>query len=639
LATSIIEKFQEEEVLGEETLFQKVPSPNVSFSTGILNMCGIAGLYNLSGDRVDQGSVARMCDLMRHRGPDDDGIWSDGSVALGHRRLSIIDLTPRGRNPMPNEDGSVQIVFNGEIYNYRDLRPALLSRGHVFRSDTDTEVIVHLYEEKGPDCVTELNGMFAFALWDQSRRLLLLARDRFGVKPLYYTVIGRHFAFASEVKAFLALPDFSARPDFFGLAEHVTFQNTFHERTLFEGVSLLPAGNYLLCQDGSFKRTRFWDLRFEPDPRLTLDECAQGVRERFEAATERQLVSDVPLGSYLSGGMDTGSISAVAARRIPHMHTFTCGFELPAGASEIEQFFDERQESHDLASLLGTVHHELCLGPDRMAAVLPLVVWHLDEPRVGISYQVYYTAEMIRRHVTVVLSGVGGDELFAGYPWRYEPVIHLSPARFEDAYFKAWTRLLDEHETRTLFSDEVNRILGDFTPLDSFRAVLKGTDAADTLHRALYFDFKTFLNGLLLVDDKLSMAHSVEARVPFLDNDLVDYVARIPAGFKLQPDRSKLVLRKAMCGLLPDETIYRRKQGFTPPDQTWYKGPNQAFVRDLILGRRALDRGYFKPASLGHILDDHMSGKRNHRFLIWSLMCFEWWNRLFVDREFPPQRS
>jgi asparagine synthase (glutamine-hydrolysing) len=599
-------------------------------------MCGIAGLYNLSQESVHGEHVTRMCDLMRHRGPDDEGHWSRGPVALGHRRLSIIDLSPRGRNPMANEDGAVQIVFNGEIYNYRDLRPDLIARGHVFRSDTDTEVIVHLYEELGPDCVTRLNGMFAFALWDEPRRRLMLARDRFGVKPLYYTTIGQTLAFASEVKAFLALPDFTVRADVFGLAEHFTFQNTFGQRTLFDRVSLLLAGHYLVIQDGTFKTTRFWDLKFESHPRLTLDAYARGLRERFEAATESQLVSDVPLGTYLSGGMDTGSISAVAARRIPRMHTFTCGFELPEGMSDLERHFDEREESRRLAALLGTQHHELCLGPDRMAAVLPMVVWHLDEPRVGISYQVYCTAEMIRQHVTVVLSGVGGDELFAGYPWRYEPVLELSGSLFEHAYYGSWIRFLNDEEKRGLFTDEVNRHLRGFSTFESFREVLKGTDAADTLHRALYFDFKTFLNGLLVVDDKLSMAHSVEARVPFLDNDLVDYVARIPAEFKLQPHRSKIVLREAMRGLLPDETIDRRKQGFTPPDQTWYKGRNQVYVRDLILGDRAKGRGYFRPQALEQILEEHLSDKRNHRFLIWSLMCFEWWNRLFVDREALP---
>jgi asparagine synthase (glutamine-hydrolysing) len=577
--------------------------------------------------------VSAMCDLIRHRGPDDRDVWAQGPVALGHQRLSIIDLSPRGRNPMANEDNSVRIVFNGEIYNYRDLRPDLIRRGHVFRSQTDTEVILHLYEELGPECIERLNGMFAFALWDERRRRLLLARDRFGVKPLYYARLGDTLAFASEVKAFLALPEFSARPDPFALAEHFTFQNTFGERTFFDGVKLVPAGHYVLVEDGRTQQRQYWDLRFAPESNLNLEEWAAGLRERFEAAVNHQLMSDVPLGSYLSGGMDTGSISAVAARRIPEMHTFTCGFKLPAGASELERFFDERDESNRLARLLGTVHHELELGPEAMRPVLPAVVWHLDEPRVGISYQVYYTAEMISRYVKVVLSGVGGDELFAGYPWRYEPILNQRGDDFDQTYYRLWIRFLTDDQKRELFSDEFNQSLGDFSTFDSFREVSRGAAGADPLHRALYFDFKTFLNGLLLVDDKLSMAHSIEARVPFLDNEVVDYVARIPAEFKLRPSESKVVLREAMRGLLPDETIFRRKQGFTPPDQTWYKGESLAYIRNLILGPRAIERGYFRVEALGKILDDHLQDRRNNRFLIWSLMCFEWWNRLFVDRE------
>ena len=321
------------------------------------------------------------------------------------------------------------------------------------------------------------------------------------------------------------------------------------------------------------------------------------------------------------------------------MHSFTCGFKLPPGSSEMEQYFDERIESERLACLLGTVHHELELGPEAMQPVLPAVVWHLDEPRVGISYQVYHTAEMIGRSVKVVLSGVGGDELFAGYPWRYEPVLNLNGSDFDQAYYRLWIRFLTDDQKRELFTDELNHSLGGFSTFDSFRKVSRGAEGADPLHRALYFDFKTFLNGLLLVDDKLSMAHSVEARVPFLDNELVDYVTRIPAEFKLRPHESKVILREAMRGLLPDETLFRRKQGFTPPDQTWYKGESLAYIKDLILGPRAIERGYFRPSALRQILDDHLQDRSNNRFLIWSLMCIEWWNRLFVDRDPLPEHS
>ena len=603
-------------------------------------MCGITGLYHFDGQAAQNEVVASMTAALKHRGPDDEAVWVEGSIALGHRRLSIIDLSPRGRNPMSNEDATVWITFNGEIFNYMDFKPDLCNKGHQFKSETDTEVIIHLYEELGPACVEKLNGMFAFGLWDGRQNRLLLARDRFGVKPIYFTRVGNTLAFASEIKAFLQIPGFWARPDYYAMAEHFTFQNMFGSRTLFKDVYLLPAGHYLVCQDGRIEQKQYWDLRFEPDEGLTMAEWAAGLRERFETAVTRQLMSDVPLGTYLSGGMDTGSISAVATRHIPNMHTFTCGFDLPQQASNLEQFFDERQESHHLAALFHTLHHELVLGPEAMAPVLPSVVWHLDEPRVGISYQVYHMAEVIRRHVTVVLSGVGGDELFAGYPWRYQAINGLPLEQFDRAYYQHWIRFLSDDEKRKLFTDKVNQELSGFSTFDSYCQVMNSAEASwSALHRALYFDFKTFLNGLLLVDDKLSMAHSVEARVPFLDNDLVDYAARIPARFKLDGGQGKLVLREAMRGLLPDETINRRKQGFTPPDRTWYKQSSWDFIRQLILSERALERGYFRPTYLEKILDDHLHDRCNNRFLIWSLMCFEWWNRLFIDGDSVPPRE
>jgi len=599
-------------------------------------MCGIAGLHSLANEPVSATVVARMCDFLRHRGPDDHGLWIDGSVALGHRRLSVIDLSPRGRNPMGNEDGTVWLTLNGEIYNFRELRRGLVDRGHTFRSDTDSEVVVHLYEERGPACIEALNGMFAFALWDCRRRRLLLARDRYGIKPLYYTWMGTTLAFSSEVKSFLALPEFRASVDPLALAEHLTFQNTLADRTLFAGVKLMQPGHWLVCEDGESRLHQYWQFQIEPENGPSLEEWSERVRGAFETAVDRQLVSDVPVGSFLSGGLDTGAISAVAARRIDRLHTFTCGFDLPVDATELERLFDARSASRGLARDLGTVHHELELGPDAMAPALPSVVWHLDEPRVGISYQIFYTSEMIRRDVPVVLSGTGGDELFAGYPWRYEPLLNARPEAFESLYYRQWVRLLSDEEKRQLFTDEMLRALGDVSTFDTFRQAVAGTAPLSPVDRALCFDFKTFLAGMLLVDDKLAMAHSVEARVPFLDNDLVDLASHVPHSFKLQAGQSKIVFRKAMEGLLPSEVLGRRKQGFTPPDDSWYRHNGMSYIRDLLLGERAQRRGFFQPRYLEKILDDHLHARRNHRFLIWSLLCFEWWNRLFVDRDAPP---
>ena len=606
-------------------------------------MCGIAGFIRLDGrtappDGSALSLVKGMSQLLAHRGPDDEGYLATGPVALGHRRLSIIDLSPRGRNPMPNEDGTVQLVFNGEIYNHRDLRTDLERRGHTFRSDTDGEVIVHLWEEHGADCVARLNGMFAIALWDERRRILFLARDRFGVKPLYHTVTGGLFAFASEAKAFLALPSFRAEPDPIGLFQHLTFQNTFGSRTLWDGVHLLPAGHWLQVRGECVTEGEYWDLQFEPDGSRSVAYWVQGLRERFEAAVQRQLMSDVPVGSFLSGGMDTGSITAVAARTLPSMHTFTCGFTVPDACSDLERYFDERSDARDLAQRLGTVHHELEIGQEDMEPILSRVVWHLDDARVGISYPVYATAEMIHRHVTVVLSGVGGDELFAGYPWRYALAAEFAPDEFDRRYYDIWSRLLPEDRSRRLFTADLLQKVGDFSPYEAFTEALKGAPPAHrgngraNLDRAFYFDFKTFLNGLLLVDDHLSMAHAVESRVPFLDNDFVDFTARIPPDLKLREGQGKWILREAMRGLLPDHVLDRRKQGFTPPDRTWYKSHSLSYIRGLLLARPARDRGFFQPREVERVLEEHTSDRHDHRFLLWSLMCFEWWNRLFVDR-------
>ena len=600
-------------------------------------MCGIAGLYHLKGAPIETDSLARMIAMMHHRGPDQEGIWFSGSLGLAHQRLSIIDLSPRGRNPMPNEDESVWLICNGEIYNYRELRAGLIAGGHRFRSDTDTEVIIHLYEEKGIECVLDLNGMFAFALWDVRKKQLYLARDRFGVKPLYYTFVGDVFAFASEVKAFLALPHFSVQADPLALAEHFTFQNTFGDRTFFKGVHLLQAGHYVKLEGSQLSEREYWDLRFETPHRLSFEACAENLLEVFKRAVHRQLVSDVPLGSFLSGGMDTGAIAAVASPRISGMHTFTCGFELDDSMSALEKYFDETRESHALSRLLGTQHHEFKLGPHAMAPVFPWVVWHLDEPRVGISYQVYYTAQSISRYVKVVLSGVGGDELFAGYPWRYESFMDSGTEDFENQFYQASIRFLNDDEKKKFFIGQIGQSLGDFSTREAVCQILRRAQTSDRLHQAMYFDFKTFLNGLLMVDDKLSMAHSLETRVPFLDNELVDFAVRIPSDFKWQKGEGKKVLRAAFKSLLPDDILHRRKQGFTPPAESWYRGPNRAFVEDLILGKRACARGYFEPSYLRQILDEHVENKRNHRFLIWSLMSFEWWNRLFVDRDSLPQ--
>jgi asparagine synthase (glutamine-hydrolysing) len=602
-------------------------------------MCGIAGTFQPGGQGSLPG-VEAMARLIAHRGPDADGFLVDGPVALASRRLAIIDLSAAGRQPLFNEDGSVALVYNGELYNYQALRRELIARGHRFRSATDSEAIVHAYEEFGPDCVRHFNGMFAFAIWDRrdpAGGRLFLARDRFGVKPLYYAWIGPTLAIASEIKAFLALPEFRVELDHEALVEYLTFQNVFSDRTLFRGVRLLPAGAIMTVDEqGRTARERYWSFQFAADGDRGEAYYVQGVRERFEEAVRRQLMSDVPLGSYLSGGMDSGSICAVASRHIPHLHTFTGGFHI-GGVKGDEALFDERAQAESMAVAMGTEHYQMVIQPADMPRVLPELVWHLEDLRVGSSYHNYYVARLASRFVTVVLAGAGGDELFAGYPWRYA---HADGARhhadFARRYGRYWSILLSDAARCSFFAGEAAHVAREFSAVDAVAAVVADAVWDDPLHLALTFEARTYLQGLFIVEDKLSMAHSLESRVPFLDNDLVDFVTAMPSHYKLRDGQGKYVLRRAMHGLIPDHILRARKQGFAPPEDTWYRGAALPYIRDVLLSERSLERGIFQPAEVRRVVEEHAAGVANHKKLLWSLLCLEWWQRIFVEGERPP---
>ena len=593
-------------------------------------MCGIAGILHLDGRPAAPAIIRAMCATMTHRGPDDEGVAVDGPVGLGHRRLSIIDLSAAAHQPMTDDARGLTVSYNGEIYNFRELRARYAAEGHQFRSQSDTEVLLRAYAAEGVECVSRLSGIFAFALWDRPARRLMLARDRFGVKPLYYRVEPDRLIFASEVKAILAVTPGAPRVCLPALNEYFTFQNVLSDLTLFDGVRILRPGSVLVVEDGVVETRAYWDLAPCPDDRGPAH-AARSVREAFEAAVERQLVSDVPVGSYLSGGMDSGSIVAVASRRIPRLATFTGGFDLTS-VSGLELAFDERADAEHVASRCGTEHYEMVLHAGDMAAALPDVIWHLEDLRVGMSYQNYYIARLASRFVKVVLAGVGGDELFGGYPWRYGPIAEIADeGEFEARYYQTWCRLVGDADRARFFTPEVTRHVDASAPRESFRDVLGAAKGWHPLDKALYFDAKTFLHGLLVVEDKLAMAHGLEARVPFLDDELVRVAASIPAQYKLAGGTGKLVLREALKGLLPDAIVDKQKQGFSPPDQSWYRGPSMSYLQEILLGPRALDRGYIEPAFVREVVDAHVAGRHNHRLLLWSLLCFEWWQRLFID--------
>jgi asparagine synthase (glutamine-hydrolysing) len=634
-------------------------------------MCGIAGVYNLKGEAVPTGLLKAMTDEIAHRGPDGDGFYADGPVGLGHRRLAIIDLSPAGRQPMANETADLVITYNGEVYNFQELQVELQALGHRFQSKTDSEVVVHAYEEWGEACVERFNGMFAFAIYDRRPRVgegegrraarLFIARDRFGVKPLYYYQDGSVFLFASEIKALLKHPAVRARVSLPALSEYFTFQNIFSDLTLFEGVRLLPPGCTLTVDASAAEpvlQRRYWDYRVCSDESLgSREECAEELYRLFERAVTRQLISDVPVGSYLSGGMDSGSIASVASRHIPRLHTFCGGFDL-SSASGLELSFDERRAAEFMSNFFKTEHYEIVMHAGDMEHVLPELIWHLEDLRVGQCYPNYYTARLASKFVKVVLSGGGGDELFAGYPWRYYRGMHMNGSGdYYRAYYDYWQRLIPDEDRARFFAPATYSLLRDARPFDAFRRVFDDGGQAyetveDRINASLYFELKTFLHGLFVVEDKVSMAHSLETRVPFLDNDLVDFALRVPPQYKLknlrkaptvdedEPSKAirykanpnhdgKVVLRQAMARLIPTDITARAKQGFSAPDASWFRGESIRYINDLLHDPKARILDFVSRSYVKKTLDEHSSGQVNHRLLIWSLLSFEWWLRIF----------
>ena len=564
-----------------------------------------------------------MLASIAHRGPDASGTTVNGTIAMGARRLAIIDLSG-GDQPIYNEDATVSLVYNGEIYNSPALSAELEREGHQFRTRTDSETIVHLYEDYGDGVVDKLNGMFAFALWDDRRRRLLIARDRLGVKPVYYVWDGTTLAFASEVRALIAGGFVRPQLDPDAFVELLTFQNIISFRSLFRGVEILPPATRMMLDREGLRFERYWSPEPQLEDGLDVDDLSERVRVTFDAAVERHLLSDVELASYLSSGLDSSSVTAVAARSLSRLTTFTTGFDV-SGAVDFEAGFDEREEAAEFAATLGTHHHDLVLDSHDLEMVLPRVVLHLEEPRMNFSYPNYLTAGFASQWVKVVLSSVGGDELFAGYPWRYE----LAEERdFVERYYAAWSRLLTRDELAAGLAEngvDLER------PRRLYDEALAVTEGLPPLERMLNYELTTYLHGLLLVEDKLSMAHSLESRVPFLDNDLVDLALTIPAATKLHGGVSKGLFRHAMRDRLPEAILTRGKTGFVPPQGTWFQ--QEGYLDAVLLSDRARSRGLYRPGFIEGLIHEHRSGIRNRRLVLWTLLCLEWWHRIFIEGE------
>lgn len=615
-------------------------------------MCGIAGALHFNGESVSPVILKRMTDAITHRGPDGDGIYTDGPVGLGHRRLAIIDLSAAGHQPMATEDGRFVMTYNGEIYNFQELRIELQALGHRFHSRTDSEVVLKSLAQWGPDALNRFNGMFALALWDKVKSELFLARDRYGIKPLYYVHVAGRILFGSEIKAILANPAYRVDINKEGLLEYLTFQNFFTDQTLFKDIKLLPAGTWLrIGLDGSAVSHRYWDYCFEePESPRSEAEYIEELDRLFKQAVSRQLVSDVDVGAYLSGGMDSGSVTAIAARQLPYIKSFTCGFDLNS-ASGVEMAFDEREAAEYMSYVFKTEHYEMVLKAGDMERVMPRLAWHMEEPRVGQSYPNFYAAQLASKFVKVVLSGAGGDEMFGGYPWRYyRAVVNDDFDHYIDKYYGFWQRLIPCDQMQPLLAP----IWNDVKHVDT-RAIFSNvfnthasnlTRPEDYINHSMYFEARTFMHGLLVVEDKLSMAHSLETRVPFLDNDLVDFAMRLPTSMKLgnlgevvrlnenEPGNKtaryfektrdgKLLFRKAMERHIPQKITQREKQGFSAPDASWFKGESIDFVRQSLCNKNARIYEFLDPSSVHSLIDEHLSGTNNRRLLIWSLLSLE----------------
>lgn len=630
-------------------------------------MCGITGIININQQKTNESYIHAMTDAIAHRGPDGKGIFIDGNISLGHRRLSILDLSKHGTQPMSSQSKNWTIVFNGCIYNYRELKQELINKGYIFQSTTDTEVIAEGLDAYGIDFFKCLNGMFAIAAYHLPTRRVYLSRDKFGIKPLYYWYNSSTFLFASEIKAFLKHPEFKVELDIGALNEYFTFQNLFSYRTLFKGVAMIPPANTIEINSyfKEVKHNSWWDYNFsKTEDSMTFDEAKEETLRLFEQAVKRQMVADVPIGAYLSGGMDSGAITSIGSKMIPRMATFTCGFDL-SSVTGVEANYDERRDAELMANAFKTEHYEQIINAGDLAWSLPKVVYHLEDLKVGMSYPNYYISRLASKFVKVCLQGTGGDELYGGYPWRYYKVFDaLDQKEFFKQYYGFWQRLVPDEEKKYLFQSskyneiDVNEPRQIFERVFTFNTHLRYNSPTEHINNSLYFEIKTFLPSLFLVGDKLSMANGLEERFPFMDEDLVAFAQRIPVKHKLgnlqkeisrinENDSSKVkhtlsyrsyddgknVLRKAMSSLMPNSIINRKKQGFSAPDESWYRGENAQYVKELLLGKKNVSTEFINPKYIQKIVNEHINDKINHRLLIWSFLNFEWWCRIFLNGE------
>jgi asparagine synthase (glutamine-hydrolysing) len=631
-------------------------------------MCGIFGvIYFNPPARVNPQLLENMATVLHHRGPDNKGIWIRQNVGLGHTRLSIIDLSPLGNQPMFNEDGTIVITFNGEIYNFIELKEELLKKGHIFRSHTDTEVVIHLWEQEGVNCLEHLRGMFAFALWDDKKKILFLARDRVGKKPLFYLLLKDKILFASEIKAILEDPEVEREPDIEAIHHYLNYQSVPSPYSAFKGVKKLPPAHYLLIKDGRGEPQRYWKLSYKNKISLNGEKDMMNLQEeiieRLREAIRMRLISDVPLGAFLSGGIDSSIVTALMAGLTNQpVKTFSIGFT--------NKEYDETAYARMVAERYKTDHHEFIVTPDARS-IFPQLVWHYNEPFADSSaIPTYYVSQLAREYVTVVLNGDGGDENFAGYP-RYQNVDdHALKSDYPSlmkrwlqrsvgwigfigsGFFKDFSRLsaltqqrllyyyrithFHELYKHQLYTDEMKSMMKGILSVDIMLDRYRQSDAKDFLDSTMDLDFGLYLPDTLMVKvDVASMAHSLEARSPLLDHKFMEFVAQIPSDLKLKDGtESKHIFKRAVEPYLPHEVIYRKKMGFGVPIDHWFRNELKEMVYDVLLSKKAIERGYFKRDYIESMLNRHQKGE-NWQYLIWNLLMLELWHLMFIDRTWP----
>jgi asparagine synthase (glutamine-hydrolysing) len=630
-------------------------------------MCGICGKISPNINGIDEKIMRSMIAVLRHRGPDDEGIYlnsqSKFSVGLGHCRLSIIDLSKQAQQPISNENRTIWMVCNGEIYNFQDLKRDLEEKGHSFKSKTDNEVIIHLYEEEGIDCVKSLRGMFALCIWDKNKQRLFLARDRLGQKPLNYIINNGELIFASEIKSILQDPGIAKKVNLNALHHYLTYQYIPHPLTMFKGIKKLLPAHILIWEKGKVKIERYWDLKFSPKIKLTEEEYKERLLDLLTEAVKIRLISDVPLGVFLSGGIDSSSVVAIMSKifRQP-IKTFSVGFK--------ESSFNELEYIHKVAKIFATKHHEYIIKPN-ILEILPELIWYFNEPFADSScIPTYYLSKMARQEVKVVLNGDGGDECFGGYE-RYVAnkiadiyctipkffrdklssiVMRLPESTTKKDFAKRlkrflsagdltpekrhifWMSIFDNESKQNLYSKDLRNRLKDINSCDYLLDIFRESEIEDFIDKTLLVDTMSYLpNDLLVKIDISSMANSLEVRSPFLDHKLMEFAASLSPNLKLKGLTTKYILKKTLGKVLPKQILYRKKAGFGVPIGSWFRNELKDYPYEILLDARSIKRGYFKKESIERLLAEHISGLFDHGQRIWALINLELWHQMFID--------